>query len=54
MENTATVDASDAPNSVDIEPTGSISSMSLPLMIIMVLVGFASIGITMFGRRRDA
>ena len=25
MENTATVDASDAPNSVDIEPTGSIS-----------------------------
>ena len=54
MENTATVDASDAPNSVDIEPTGSISSMSLPLIIIMVLVGFASIGITMFGRRRDA
>ena len=54
MENTATVDASDAPNSVDIEPTGSISSMSLPWMIIMVLVGFASIGITMFGRRRDA
>jgi len=54
MENTASVDASEAPKSIDIEPTGSISSMSLPMTIIMLLVGLASIGITVFGRRRDA
>ncbi len=54
MDNTASVDASEAPNSIDIEPTGSISAMSLPVTIIMLLVGVASIGITMFGRRRDA
>ena len=54
MENTAIVDASEAPKSIDIEPTGSISSMSLPMTIIMILVGLASIGITVFGRRRDA
>ena len=54
MENTASVDASEATKSIDIEPTGSISSMSLPMMIIMLLVGLASIGITLFGRRRDA
>ena len=54
MENTASIDASEAPKSIDIEPTGSISSMSLPMMIIMLLVGLASIGITLFGRRRDA
>ncbi len=54
MENTASVDASEAPKSIDIDPTGSISSMSLPLTIIMLLIGLASIGITMFGRRRDA
>ena len=54
MDNTASVDASEAPNSIDIEPTGSISAMSLPVTIIMLLVGLASIGITVFGRRRDA
>ena len=54
MDNTASVDASEAPNSIDIEPTGSISAMSLPVTIIMLLVGVASIGITVFGRRRDA
>ena len=54
MENTASVDASEAPKSIYIDPTGSISSMSLPLTIIMLLIGLASIGITMFGRRRDA
>ena len=54
MDNTASVDASEAPNSIDIEPTGSISAMSLPVTIIMLLVGIASIGITVFGRRRDA
>ena len=54
MENTASVDASEAPKSIDIEPTGSISSMSLPMTIIMLMVGLASIGITVFGRRRDA
>ena len=54
MENSASVDASNAPNSIDIEPTGSISSMSLPMTIIMLMVGLASIGITVFGRRRDA
>ena len=53
MDNTASVDASEAPNSIDIEPTGSISAMSLPVTIIMLLVGIASIGITVFGRRRD-
>ena len=54
MDNTASVDASEAPNSIDIEPTGSISAMSLPVTIIMLLVGVASIGITVFCRRRDA
>ena len=54
MDNTASVDASEAPSSIDIEPTGSISVMSLPVTIIMLLVGIASIGITVFGRRRDA
>ena len=54
MDNTASVDASEAPNSIDIEPTGSISAMSLPVTIIMLLIGLASIGITVFGRRRDA
>jgi hypothetical protein len=54
MDNTASVDASEAPNSIDIEPTGSISAMSLPVTIIMLLVGVASIGITVFSRRRDA
>ncbi|NDF33442.1 MAG: hypothetical protein EB157_02640 [Euryarchaeota archaeon] len=54
MDNTASVDASEAPNSIDIEPTGSISAMSLPVTIIMLLVGVVSIGITVFGRRRDA
>ncbi len=54
LDNTATVDASDAPSSVDTKPTGSISSMSIPLTIIMLLVGLASIGLTMYGRRRDA
>ena len=54
IDNTASVDASEAPNSIDIEPTGSISAMSLPVTIIMLLVGLASIGITVFGRRRDA
>ena len=54
MDNTASVDASEAPSSIDIEPTGSISAMSLPVTIIMLLVGIASIGITVFGRRRDA
>ncbi len=53
-DNTASVDASQAPNSIDVQPTGSISAMSLPLTIIMLLVGLASIGITLFGRRRDA
>ncbi|MDP6886027.1 MAG: hypothetical protein QGI58_04000 [Candidatus Thalassarchaeaceae archaeon] len=54
LDNTATVDASDAPSSVDTEPTGSMSSMSIPLTLIMLLVGLASIGLTMYGRRRDA
>ena len=53
-DNTARVDASQAPNSIDVQPTGSISAMSLPLTIIMLLVGLSSIGITLFGRRRDA
>ena len=53
-DNTASVDASKAPNSIDVQPTGSISSMSLPLTIIMLLIGLSSIGITLFGRRRDA
>ena len=52
-ENTATVDASDAPYSIDTEPTGSIPSMSLPITIFMLLIGFVSIGLTMFSRRRD-
>jgi hypothetical protein len=54
LDNTATVDASDAPSAVDTEPTGSMSSMSIPLTLIMLLVGLASIGLTMYGRRRDA
>ena len=52
-ENTATVDASDAPNSIDTEPTGSLPSMSLPITILMLLIGIFSIGLTMFSRRRD-
>ena len=52
-ENTATVDASDAPNSIDTEPTGSLPSMSLPITILMLLIGIVSIGLTMFSRRRD-
>ena len=54
MDNAASVNASEAPNSIDIEPTGSISAMSIPVTIIMLLVGLSSIGITVFGRRRDA
>ena len=54
LDNTGTVDASKAPSSMDVEPTGSITMMSFPLTLLMFLVGLASIGLTMYGRRRDS
>lgn len=54
LDNTGTVDASDAPSSMDVEPTGSITVMSIPMTLLMFLLGLASIGLTLFGRRRSA
>ena len=50
--NTATVDATNAPASVDTDPTGSIGFMSLPLAIIMLLFALSSIGLSIYAQRR--
>ena len=52
-QNVASVDASSAPQHVDMQPTGEIGTLATPLTILMLLFGLSSIGLTLYSRRRD-
>ncbi len=52
LENMVSVNATDAPLYIDSEPTGSHQLLSLPLAIIMLLLGMLSIALTVVQYRR--